>query len=264
MRARNSATSRLARQASITRPLPPPIRRGIMGRMRDRIILVTILVLVFAGSAAVQAAAGRWRTTSANGRAIESADRFACPQPHRDAVCPGAWATAWWVVSRFCRYPAAGRRTAQNRRLYGPELRGHRRPAARLDRDARRTRAIGAGPSRSSGCGTLTVRHKDIDGILASIPTIGRACGAEAKAEELVTNIRRRLERVRQKTAELPRPRVMVAVNRALGSGRLDDVYVAAEDGHLGRIVEFGRRPERLPAERGPISPRFPAKAFCT
>jgi iron complex transport system substrate-binding protein len=89
------------------------------------------------------------------------------------------------------------------------------------------------------GLRTLTVRHKDIDGILASLPVIGRDCGAEAKAEQLVAEIRRRLERVRQKTAGLPRPRVMVAVNRALGSRRLDDVYVAADDGHLGRIVEL-------------------------
>jgi iron complex transport system substrate-binding protein len=86
---------------------------------------------------------------------------------------------------------------------------------------------------------TLAVSHQDVAGILDSIALIGRECGAEAKAREVLANIEMRLGRIRRQTAGLPRPRVMVTVYRTLGSGRLQNVCIAASDGHLGRIVEL-------------------------
>jgi len=86
---------------------------------------------------------------------------------------------------------------------------------------------------------TLTVSHQDIAGILDSIAIVGRECGAQKKAEEVVAEIHARLQRIQQRAAGLPRPRVMVTVYRTLGSGKLENVCIAACDGHLGRIVEL-------------------------
>jgi iron complex transport system substrate-binding protein len=205
--------------------------------MRDRIILVTILVLIFAGSAAAK------RLLVDGEPCAPVAER---PSQRIVSLVPSLTETLFALglgdrvvgVSRFCRYPPQAAEL--------PKVGGYVDPnfeaivALRPDLIVMLEEHEQSMPAfEKLGLRTLSVRHKDVDGILASIPVIGRACGAEAKAAELVADIRRRLDRVRQKTAGLPRPRVMVAVNRALGSGRLDDVYVAAGDGHLGRIVEL-------------------------
>jgi iron complex transport system substrate-binding protein len=85
----------------------------------------------------------------------------------------------------------------------------------------------------------LEVSHKDIEGIVQSIPRIGAVCGARPRAEAIVADIHHRLERVKEKTAGLPRPRVLVAIERTLGTGTLQDVYIAGHDGHIDRIVEL-------------------------
>jgi iron complex transport system substrate-binding protein len=192
---------------------------------------------VFAGSAAAK------RLVADRGVPLRSDDR---PSERIVSLAPSVTETLFALglgdrvvgVSRFCRYPPQAAEL--------PDIGGYMDPSFEAIVDLRPDLIVMLEEHEQSmpafeklGLRTLTVRHKDIDGILASLPVIGRDCGAEAKAEQLVAEIRRRLERVRQKTAGLPRPRVMVAVNRALGSRRLDDVYVAADDGHLGRIVEL-------------------------
>jgi iron complex transport system substrate-binding protein len=102
---------------------------------------------------------------------------------------------------------------------------------------------------------TLAVSHQDVAGILDSLALIGRRCGVAARAREVLGDIATRLERIRQQTAGLPRPRVMVTVYRTLGSGRLQNVCIAASDGHLGRIVELagGQNAYRHSTVRFPI-----------
>ncbi len=85
----------------------------------------------------------------------------------------------------------------------------------------------------------LQVNHLSVEGILASFQQIGAACGAEAKAEAIVADLQHRLERIAEKTAGRPRPRVLVAIDRTLGTGSLQDVYITGHDGHIDRIVEL-------------------------
>lgn len=87
------------------------------------------------------------------------------------------------------------------------------------------------------GLPVLVVDHRSIEGILASMVQIGGACGAMARAEALVVELRARIGRVEERVAGRPRPRVMLAVDRTLGAGRIEDVYIAGADGHLGRII---------------------------
>lgn len=85
----------------------------------------------------------------------------------------------------------------------------------------------------------LQVNHLNVEGILASFEQIGAACGAQAKARTIVADMQRRLERIAEKTAGRPRPRVLVAIDRTLGTGSLQDVYITGHDGHIDRIIEL-------------------------
>jgi len=86
---------------------------------------------------------------------------------------------------------------------------------------------------------TLTVNHRSIDGLLDSMVEIGRRCGAEDRAQSRVAAIRQRIDLLAAKTADLPRPRVLVAVDRTLGAGRIEDLYISGNEGHLNYIVEL-------------------------
>jgi iron complex transport system substrate-binding protein len=85
----------------------------------------------------------------------------------------------------------------------------------------------------------LQLNHLNVDGILESIEKIGAVCGAEDKATAIVSDIRSRLDRIAEKTAGRPRPRVMIAIDRTLGTGALQDVYITGRDGHIDRIIEL-------------------------
>lgn len=104
------------------------------------------------------------------------------------------------------------------------------------------------------GIQTLLVNHKTIRGVLESIPTIGQACGHASAAKQMADDLRSRIDRVRQKTDGLRRPRVMISVIRRLGTGRLEDVYVAGNDEYFDEMIEiaggrnvFGDQPVRYP-----------------
>jgi len=100
----------------------------------------------------------------------------------------------------------------------------------------------------------LHLNHLNVDGILESIEKIGVTCGAEEKARAIVTDIHKRLDRIAEKTAGRPRPRVMVAIDRTLGTGTLQDVYITGRDGHIDRIIELAGGQNAYPDGRA----RFP------
>ncbi len=89
------------------------------------------------------------------------------------------------------------------------------------------------------GLATLRVDHRSVEGILDSIRLIGSACGAGEKARAIVADIDRRLGRIERATAGRTRPRVLIAIDRTLGTGRLEDVYIAGRDGHIDRIIQL-------------------------
>jgi iron complex transport system substrate-binding protein len=84
---------------------------------------------------------------------------------------------------------------------------------------------------------TLTVSHNTMEGILQSIETIGRRCGTESEGQELLAKIKAQMRKIESKTAGLERPRVLFSVDRTLGTGRIEDVYVAGRDGFISRII---------------------------
>jgi iron complex transport system substrate-binding protein len=101
---------------------------------------------------------------------------------------------------------------------------------------------------------TLVVCHDNLEGILDSFVQLGRVGQVQADARQIAADIRTRLEQIRQKTAAAPRPKVLFVIERSLGSGKLEDVYVAGSDGFFDRIIELAGGRNACP----PGAVRFP------
>ncbi len=87
------------------------------------------------------------------------------------------------------------------------------------------------------GVRTIAADVLTLDAILQSIRKVGRACGEESRGVALATDIENRLERLRRKTADSPRPRTLFVIERTLGARRIADVHVASKDGFFDKIA---------------------------
>ena len=83
----------------------------------------------------------------------------------------------------------------------------------------------------------IEVDDSTLAGIYESIARIGRAAGVPGHAGALTARIRGSLDQVRQRTANLARPRVMFVVGRA--PGRLEDLVVAGRSSYLDEVMAF-------------------------
>jgi len=60
----------------------------------------------------------------------------------------------------------------------------------------------------AKSCQVVSLKPRGLKGVLEDVLTVGRACGAEHAAEELVDSLEARIEAVRQRAKGLDRPRV--------------------------------------------------------
>ncbi|MDY0168889.1 MAG: helical backbone metal receptor [Thermoguttaceae bacterium] len=105
------------------------------------------------------------------------------------------------------------------------------------------------------GLRSATVNDDSVEQILDSIASLGERCHAKALAEELVRDLRTRMDAVRQRTADLPKPTVLVVVDRALDAGTIQDTYMAGRDDYFEHLIELagGRNAYRGPAIPYPV-----------
>ena len=89
------------------------------------------------------------------------------------------------------------------------------------------------------GFSILMVDNQTVSAILESIVSIGTACGRVEKARERVAELQQSIDRIKHKTKNLPRPRVMVSVGRTLGTGSLEEVYVAGSAGFYDELLSL-------------------------
>ncbi len=157
-------------------------------------------------------------------------------------------------VTRFCNYPEAA---AERPRVGGhldPNLEAivRLRPelVALLDEQQDLAESL-----NKLGVRTLIVSDDSVGQILDAIATLGVRCGAAARAEQLVGNLRARTEAVRRRTEGLPAPGVLVVVDRALGTGTIEDPFVAGRDAYFEELIEMagGRNAYRGPAIPYPV-----------
>jgi iron complex transport system substrate-binding protein len=139
-------------------------------------------------------------------------------------------------VSRYCRYPPEARRKAQVGGYLDPSYEAilALQPDLVVLRCENEQFVKGF---RDLGLRLLLVEHDSVEGVLDSMTAIGRRCGVEAKAQQMVAEIRTQIHRITEKTAGLDRPRVLLVVERTLGSGKIQNVYVTGSNSFLNRMI---------------------------
>jgi iron complex transport system substrate-binding protein len=88
---------------------------------------------------------------------------------------------------------------------------------------------------KALGLRLFVVPNHAIPDVYAGIAELGRATGHEDQAAKLIAQTRERLQRVAQKSAGRPTPRVILIVSRTPGT--LRDLYTATEGGFLAELV---------------------------
>ncbi len=85
------------------------------------------------------------------------------------------------------------------------------------------------------GLRVLKTSNRSVEEVYAAILAIGHATGNDREAAKLAAATRDGLDRVRRQTAALPRPRVVMIVNRTPGT--LRDLSSATEGSYLADLV---------------------------
>jgi len=143
-------------------------------------------------------------------------------------------------VTRYCDYPAEAGKL--------PKVGGYLDPNYEAIIDCRPDLVITLGASEHGkvrralaemGVELMTLEHSTVDGILKSLPLLGRACGAPREAKRMVADFRARMKVIREKTSRRPRRKVLISFGRTMGSGGIKEVYVAGKDGFYDRIIEL-------------------------
>jgi iron complex transport system substrate-binding protein len=129
-------------------------------------------------------------------------------------------------VTRFCKHPAEAVGKAKVGGFFDPDYEAVAKLAPDLvlllpDHAEHRVNL------EELGLTTLTIPQRTVPEILESVRTIGHVCGVAAEGERLADSLTQRVEAVERRTAGIPQPGVLVTVGRNMGTGRIEDVFVA-------------------------------------
>ncbi|MDA4117577.1 MAG: cobalamin-binding protein [Thaumarchaeota archaeon] len=98
----------------------------------------------------------------------------------------------------------------------------------------------------SQDCQVLSLKPRGLHGVLEDIVTVGKACGAEPAANDLVAKLEKRIQRVDETAADLDRPKVFCVewFDPIFASGHWVPEMVEIAGGHdaLGRPGQDSRR----------------------
>jgi iron complex transport system substrate-binding protein len=83
----------------------------------------------------------------------------------------------------------------------------------------------------------LTVNNKTITDILTTIRTIGETCAAQPQADALILDIETRVQKIQRATQNLTQPSALISIGRSLGTGALQEVYVAGQHTFFNELV---------------------------
>jgi iron complex transport system substrate-binding protein len=101
---------------------------------------------------------------------------------------------------------------------------------------------------RQLGLHVLVVKDEKVADVYTAIAAVGQATGHEAEAARLLQTTREGLGRVSQKTAALPKPKVVLIVDRTPGT--LRDLYTATAGSYLAELVELAGGRVAVPPDK--------------
>jgi len=83
----------------------------------------------------------------------------------------------------------------------------------------------------------LVVNNKNVSDILKSIDFLGKEFSVNKKAENITSNIRVKMNRIQAKTNDSNRPKVMIVVERTMGTGVIEDIYIAGKNTFYDELI---------------------------
>jgi len=203
--------------------------------MRGKILLTSIIIAAFLGSFVAQ-----WYLTKRGNGDIEmvrSSERIVSLSPSvTETLFELGLGDRVVGVTSFCKYPEE----ALNLPKVGAYLDPNYEAIVALTPDLvilRKEFEEAKMQLEDLGIRSLTVDHNHIEGILDSFTAIGKQCGTEPRAREVVEDLRDRITRIQEATIGLPKPKVMVSVEREMGTGSIKGVYVAGRDGFYDKMI---------------------------
>lgn len=83
----------------------------------------------------------------------------------------------------------------------------------------------------------LAVGNKTVSDILASIDSLGKQFNAEQQAVTMLSDMRSKINRIKQQTNHSARSKVLIVVERTLGIGAIEDVYLAGKNTFYDELI---------------------------
>ncbi len=151
-------------------------------------------------------------------------------------------------VSDYCTYPPGVKKLPSVGGWDNPSL--EKLAALRPDLvivDAAQASLV-ADKFRDLGLRVMVTADRTVEDVYASMAALGRATGHESEAARLAAATREGLEKVARKTAGLPRPKVVLIVDRTPGT--LRDLYTVTAGGFLAELVEIAGGRIGVPANK--------------
>ncbi len=140
-------------------------------------------------------------------------------------------------VTRYCRYPPEARKKAAVGGYL--DLNYEAVVALKPDLVVLLPEHDKAGDDLAAlGLPLFAVDHRSLDDILNSFKALGKRCGREDRAHELVRDFEARMERAKRRAKGRPKPSVLVVVGREIGSGSLGKVYAAGTGSFYHPLIE--------------------------
>jgi iron complex transport system substrate-binding protein len=74
---------------------------------------------------------------------------------------------------------------------------------------------------------------------MSSIVFLGQTFGAEQRAEDMLSDIRAKMHLIEEKTKNAKRPKVLIVIERSLGAGVIEDVYIAGKNTFYDELIQM-------------------------
>ena len=92
---------------------------------------------------------------------------------------------------------------------------------------------------KKMGIKTLEVETRSVTGIIDSIRVIGQMFDRQDKASDLIQDIENKIQNIKEKTKNLPKPRVLITFLRPLKEGDIREVYIAGNHTYFNDLIEL-------------------------
>ncbi|PCJ32291.1 MAG: ABC transporter substrate-binding protein, partial [Gammaproteobacteria bacterium] len=86
---------------------------------------------------------------------------------------------------------------------------------------------------------TLALKNSRLDDIKHSISLIGDYTQHQDQALKIVSNMDKEINRIKQKVAGLPRPKVMVTIGHSMASEQIEQIYIAGQHDFYNDLISI-------------------------